>query len=437
MTIVRQVAALRVLSGAPRNGTSACSTGHPLVRPDSSPTRFRLSTQGLFPVDYAFPLTAPSVQNQVRRRRRALAISQRELADRVDVSRQAIGAIEAGRQVPSTELGLRLAHALGCTVEELFRLVPPADVLARAAASAERPVLAPGTRVALGQVGGCWVAHPVLRGGASAADGVVVGACAPPESWGSVPGLGAPAVAVRPLVDLASLTGNVLVAGCAPLLGLAAHHLARRYADARLTWVQVGNERALALLAAGLVHMAGVHLPCDGAEIAETVRRAVPGRRLAVVNLTRWRQGFVVPAGNPLGIVSGEDLLRPGLRLARRERGSGADALAARLLAGHHAGRAALAGPQAASHGEVARLVRLRAAHAGIAAEGPALAEGLGFVPLTEERFDLATPADRLSDPPVSRVVEVLSHAAFRVEVAHLPGYDCSLAGKTGLVEAA
>lgn len=380
-------------------------------------------------------MNASGVQNQVRRRRRALPISQQALADRVDVSRQAIGAIEAGRQVPSTELGLRLAHALGCTVEELFRLVPPSDILARAAVSPERPALAPGTRVVLGRVGGCWAAHPVSRGGASAADGVVVGTCAPPKSWG--PGPDAPAVAVRPLVDPASLAGNVLVAGCAPLLGLAAHHMARRYADAKLTWVQAGNERALALLAAGLVHMAGVHLPGDGAEVAETVRRAVPGKRLAVVNLTRWRQGLVVPAGNPLDIVSGADLLRPGLRLARRERGSGAHALAARLLAGQDAGCVALAGPEAASHGEVARLVRLRAAHAGIGAEGPALAEGLEFVPLTEERFDLVTAADRLADPPVSRVVEVLGDAAFRVEVAHLPGYDCSLAGRTGMVEAA
>lgn len=351
------------------------------------------------------------------------------------MSRQAIGAIEAGRQVPSTELGLRLAHALGCTVEELFRLVPPADVLARAAVSPEQPALAPGTRVVLGRVGGCWAAHPVSHGGASAADGVVVGTCAPPESWGAGPD--APAVAVRPLVDAASLAGNVLVAGCAPLLGLAAHHMARRYADARLTWVQAGNERALALLAARLVHVAGVHLPGDRAEVAETFRRAVPGKRLAVVNLTRWRQGLVVPAGNPLDIVSGADLLRPGLRLALRERGSGAHALAARLLAGQDARCVALAGPEAASHGEVARLVRLRAAHAGIGAEGPALAEGLEFVPLTEERFDLVAPADRLADLPVSRVVELLGDAAFRVEVAHLPGYDCSLAGRTGMVEAA
>lgn len=381
------------------------------------------------------PLAALNVQNHLRRRRRALGMSQQQLAERVHVSRQAVGAVEAGRQVPSTELGLRLAHALACTVEELFWLAPPAELSARAAVPGGQPAPPPGTRVALGRVGGRWAAHPLSFGGTTAADGVVVGACLPISS--RKPTGGVPTVAVRPLVDPSSLACNVLVAGCAPLLGLAAQHLGRRYADARLTWVRAGNERALELLATGRVHMAGVHLPKDGAGVAETVRRAVPGGRLAVVNLTRWRQGLVVPAGNPFCIASGADLLRPGLCLARRERGSGAHALAARLLAGEDSGRAALVGPEAASHGEVARLVRLRAVHAGIAVEGAALAEGLDFVPLTEERFDLAAPADWISHPPVSRVVELLGDSTFLGEAAHLPGYDCSLAGQTELVEAA
>lgn len=380
-------------------------------------------------------MAEPSVGNQVKRRRRALGLSQQELAERVQASRQAVGAVEAGRQVPSTELGLRLAHALTCTVDELFWLVPSPDILARAAVDPERPALAPGTRIALGRVGGSWAAHP-LPGPTSAADGVVVGAGMASEQLRRQKSA-SQTVAVRPLSDLSRLRGAVVVAGCAPLLGLAAQHLRRRYAGARLTWVRAGNERALRLLAAGLVHVAGVHLPRSGEGAADVVRRAVPGKRLGIVNLTQWRQGLVVPPGNPFGIVSGADLTRPGLRLARRERGSGAHALAARLLTEQAADRPFLSGPKAATHGEVARLVRLRAAHAGIAVEGAALAEGLDFVPLSEERFDLVAPAGWLLQPPVSRVVDVLGDAAFRLETTHLPGYDGSLSGRTQMVEAA
>ena len=50
-------------------------------------------------------------------------ISQAELAGKVDVSRQTIVAVEKGNYNPSVELALRLARALGATVEELFVLV--------------------------------------------------------------------------------------------------------------------------------------------------------------------------------------------------------------------------------------------------------------------------------------------------------------------------
>jgi putative transcriptional regulator len=49
-------------------------------------------------------------------------MSQAQLAERVDVSRQTIVAVEKGNYNPSVELALRLAQALATTVEELFAL---------------------------------------------------------------------------------------------------------------------------------------------------------------------------------------------------------------------------------------------------------------------------------------------------------------------------
>jgi putative transcriptional regulator len=49
-------------------------------------------------------------------------ISQAALAEKVQVSRQTIVAVEKGNYNPSVELALRLARALGATVEELFAL---------------------------------------------------------------------------------------------------------------------------------------------------------------------------------------------------------------------------------------------------------------------------------------------------------------------------
>ena len=366
------------------------------------------------------------LENSVRRRRRAEGFSQTALAERLGVSRQAIHAIESGAQVPSTALGLRMARVFGCAVEDLFSL--PSDPGIRALLAPAPPGRATGSRVALGRVDGRWVAHRLRADGSTAADGVLAG-----ESEGAD-------AEVVPLVDVGHLGRNVLVAGCAPLLGAVANRVARRFNDARVTWLRAGNARALDLLGRRLVHVAGLHLSTEdgGRDTAAAARRALPGQRLLVVHLTRWRQGLVVPPGNPLGLGSGADLLRPGLTVARREEGSGAADLIARIVAEADGCAAPPAtGPLAAGHAEVARLVRWGAADVGIAIESAALAEGLDFVPLTEERFDLVLPAALASQPPISRLIDALDDPGFRTEVSHLPGYDGSQSGEATTVEAA
>lgn len=52
--------------------------------------------------------------------RKARGMSQTALARALDISTQAVGAWEVGRNVPKTEMLPRLAQALGCTIDELF-----------------------------------------------------------------------------------------------------------------------------------------------------------------------------------------------------------------------------------------------------------------------------------------------------------------------------
>lgn len=64
-----------------------------------------------------------SVKNHLRRFRfDAGEMTQQALAERVGVTRQTILSIEKGNYNPSVELALRLAAALGTTVEALFAL---------------------------------------------------------------------------------------------------------------------------------------------------------------------------------------------------------------------------------------------------------------------------------------------------------------------------
>jgi len=51
-------------------------------------------------------------------------VTQAELADAVDVSRQTINATERGRYDPSLELAFELARYFECAIEDIFEYEP-------------------------------------------------------------------------------------------------------------------------------------------------------------------------------------------------------------------------------------------------------------------------------------------------------------------------
>ena len=62
------------------------------------------------------------VENLIRQYRLASGLTQDELAQRVNVSRQSIISIEQGRYTPSLSLALKFARLFNTTVDTLFKL---------------------------------------------------------------------------------------------------------------------------------------------------------------------------------------------------------------------------------------------------------------------------------------------------------------------------
>ncbi len=115
-----------------------------------------------------------SSHEQIRRARAAHGFSQNELARRAGISRQALGAIEAGQYQPGVSVAIALARELGATVEALFGAESPDDIAVAVPASVK---LAAGAHVALARVGGRVVAVPAaaVQHHLMAADGIVSG----------------------------------------------------------------------------------------------------------------------------------------------------------------------------------------------------------------------------------------------------------------------
>ena len=361
---------------------------------------------------------------RLRLARQARGLSQQQLAGVAGVTRQAVSAVESGHSDPSLRVALGLARALGMTVEELFGPGQPGDpVLARPVA----PVSAPGSRVALATVGDTFVALPLdadlaARLGFGAAGGLTVRGGGTQGAQG-VQGVQGAQVAVRPI---GPPRPTVVVAGCDPALPLLETPLALLDPPLAFAWWPCGSAEALRLAAAGLVHAAGVHRggPGEGDDTS-----GIPGGA-EVVGFASWREGLVVgPGAEVRGL---DDVARQGLRLVNREPGAQARTLLdrERLRLGLEPSQLTGYDSLAAGHLQVAAAIVGGLADAGVSSEPAALAYGLDFIPLAEERFDLLLPAKHAASREVQGLLKVLTSPWLLAQLASLPGYDAARCGE-------
>ncbi|QWT20830.1 helix-turn-helix transcriptional regulator [Bacillus sp. NP157] len=67
-------------------------------------------------------MTDEVLANRLKVLRAERDLTQADLAGLIATTRKSINAIEAGRMVPSTLLALKIARALGVTVEDIFEI---------------------------------------------------------------------------------------------------------------------------------------------------------------------------------------------------------------------------------------------------------------------------------------------------------------------------
>jgi len=373
------------------------------------------------------------IESRLRGRRVRAGWSQAELAERVGMTRQAIGAVEAGRYVPNTTVALKLAALLECRVEDLFALPEALEEREVELVGAEGKGTGADERVVVAHARGRWLAHPLrarrgLQEAFASADAVVSGRATRAEEE---PERGPDGRTARLLIAPERLARTALLLGCDPSLGIVADHmarLARGAAPGRLAWLETGSQGALDAVAAGTAHLAGSHL-LDGASGEYNVpqaRRALAGTGGVVVAFAKWEQGLVVAGGNPKGIRRAADLAREDVRIVNREAGTGSRALLEQLLTAAGVAPGAVGGFErsVASHFEVGCVVASGGADVGIALAAAAEAYGLDFIPLAEVRFDFVIPRDHLEHPAVALLLEALQTRGLRDELRALPGYD-------------
>ncbi len=214
--------------------------------------------------------------------------------------------------------------------------------------------------------------------------------------------------------------------------------LARMLADTKaeegLSVTYLGSLGGLMTLARNEAEVAGIHL---WDELSDTynipfVRRLLPGRRVALVTLAHRSLGLITPPENPQQLRCLADLSRSDVRLVNRQAGSGTRIWLDAQLKALAISPGSVSGyeREEVTHLAVARAVEEGTATVGLGIHAAASAYRLGFVPLTQERYDLAFRQDVWGTAVAQSLVTVVRSTRFKEAVAALGGYDTRETGQ-------
>ncbi|MBI5959539.1 MAG: molybdopterin biosynthesis protein [Chloroflexi bacterium] len=234
----------------------------------------------------------------------------------------------------------------------------------------------------------------------------------------------------RPVEDIAKTV--VVVGSHDPMLDLLGQFLAVRFPGFRLSSANVGSLGGLVAQKRGEAHLSGTHLldPETGEYNLPYIRRTLGDLPVQVITFARREQGLIVAAGNPLGLQSLADLVR--VRYVNRQRGAGTRVLLDYELEqrGIDPGHIEGYDREEYTHLAVAAAVASGSADCGLGIRNAALALGLGFIPVTHERYDLVIPVQYIDLPVIHHVLALLHDTEFRAAVAAQPGYDVAAMGQ-------
>jgi len=155
---------------------------------------------------------------------------------------------------------------------------------------------------------------------------------------------------------------------------------------------------------------------------------------LVMIHWARRRQGLAVAAGNPLSVHGLRDLAKRDCRVVMRQPAAGADTLFRHLLAAGGIDLDSLnrTPGTALTEDDLAGDIQAGRADCGFAVEAAARRHGLDFIPLAQERFDLAMRRRTYFEPPVQRLLAFTRMQRFLDRAEAMGGYDLGACGAVG-----
>ena len=218
-------------------------------------------------------------------------------------------------------------------------------------------------------------------------------------------------------------------------LNLLVDLLRQRSDGIRIEVSSAGSLGGLIALQEERAHLAGIHLLDEetGEYNYPYIKRILPGREIAIVNLAYRIQGLMLSAGNPKQNQELADLRRPEVIFINRQSGSGTRVLLDLQLRQNGILASEIRGYEREldTHLAVASCIAKREADVGLGIEAAARSCGLDFLPLFRERYDLVMPKENYDSEWFTPLLELVASEDFRKVVDQVGGYDTSQTGMT------
>ncbi len=290
-------------------------------------------------------------------------------------------------------------------------------------------------RVTLGRVDNALIATPSGKGAGAVmslvrADGLLT---LPVGSEGVGAGEKVQVELLRSLTEIESTL--VFIGSHDNILDVIANQLHKQKPVIRISSAHVGSMGGIMAIRRGEAHLAGTHLLDEktGEYNISFIKRFLPDVPLQLVNLCYREQGLIVARGNPLNIAGFKDIAEHNFSFINRQNGAGTRLLTDKILRDLAIEPDSIRGysHEEYTHMSVAASVAGGSVDAGMGIRAAAVALGLDFVPVAEERYDLIIPLAFRKMGKVRTVLDLMEKDEhFHSQVPALGGYNLRDCGK-------
>jgi molybdate-binding protein/DNA-binding transcriptional regulator YhcF (GntR family) len=196
-----------------------------------------------------------------------------------------------------------------------------------------------------------------------------------------------------------------------------------------------GSLGGLLAIQEGKADMAGIHLLDEetGEYNNSYVQHTLQNMEVAVVHLADRIQGLILAKGNPKNILSLEDLKRPDIVFANRQKGSGTRVWLDYKLRELGIFPLSIRGydVEKDTHLAVAMSISKGEADVGLGIQASAISCNLDFIPVTQEKFGLVIPMVNYRSKLFEPLLRIIQSKEFKQIVNEMSGYDTSETGGT------